>query len=219
MSFMQPSTLRSPVLANTSSSVPDASSQYIDDGQQQRGNLCETVGRGTIAALIIRSPVPRGAWSAAERDHWVSAPHVGQWANFEAENTAGHDSLLNVTRSSWARFTYERFFESWAHTSGRAYIDLVNAMLKYVPSRSLNASVLGPRVRRYRPGCNAQRSMSTNALGAGTELIGSRDAGGLVRSPGNLRRRSQIRAVLHWVGLCGNQRGQDARRIKGGGRA
>ena len=47
------------------------------------------------------------------------------------------------------RVTYEKFFASWADVAGSPYIDLINAMPKYVASRSLtetawNATLLGP---------------------------------------------------------------------------
>jgi dihydrofolate reductase len=45
--------------------------------------------------------------------------------------------------------TYEKFFANWGHVAGNPYIDLINAMPKYVASRSLtetawNATLLGP---------------------------------------------------------------------------
>jgi dihydrofolate reductase len=44
---------------------------------------------------------------------------------------------------------YEKFFANWGHVAGNPYIDLINAMPKYVASRSLtetswNATLLGP---------------------------------------------------------------------------
>ena len=47
------------------------------------------------------------------------------------------------------RVTYEKFFANWGHTTGNPYIDRINAMPKYVASRSLtqtawNATLLGP---------------------------------------------------------------------------
>jgi hypothetical protein len=47
------------------------------------------------------------------------------------------------------RVTYEKFFANWGHIAGNPYIDLINAMPKYVASRSLtetawNAALLRP---------------------------------------------------------------------------
>jgi dihydrofolate reductase len=47
------------------------------------------------------------------------------------------------------RVTYENFLANWGHAAGNPYIDLINAMPKYVASRSLtettwNATLLGP---------------------------------------------------------------------------
>jgi len=47
------------------------------------------------------------------------------------------------------RVTYEQLFAYWGHTAGNPYIDRINAMPKYVASRSLtqaawNATLLGP---------------------------------------------------------------------------
>lgn len=47
------------------------------------------------------------------------------------------------------RGTYENFFANWSHVTGDPYIDLIDAMPKYVASRSLvetkwNANLLGP---------------------------------------------------------------------------
>jgi hypothetical protein len=35
------------------------------------------------------------------------------------------------------RVTYERFYATWGHIAGNPYIDRINAMPKYVASRSL----------------------------------------------------------------------------------
>jgi dihydrofolate reductase len=47
------------------------------------------------------------------------------------------------------RVTYEQLFANWGPTAGNPYIDRINAMPKYVASRSLtraawNAPLLGP---------------------------------------------------------------------------
>ena len=47
------------------------------------------------------------------------------------------------------RVTYEKFFADWGQVAGNPYIDRINAMPKYVASRSLteitwNATLLGP---------------------------------------------------------------------------
>ena len=47
------------------------------------------------------------------------------------------------------RVTHEKFYENWGHIAGKPYLDLINAMPKYIASRSLtetawNATLLGP---------------------------------------------------------------------------
>ena len=72
------------------------------------------------------------------------------WANFDAEDaTLAHQELGNYDAFIMGRVTYENFYENWGQVTGDPYIDLINAMPKYVASRSLteaewNATLLGP---------------------------------------------------------------------------
>ena len=81
-------------------------------------------------------------------DGVIEAPE--RWANFDAEATAlALEELGNYEAFVMGRVTYENFFANWGQTSGNPYIDLINAMPKYVASRSLtetawNATLLGP---------------------------------------------------------------------------
>jgi dihydrofolate reductase len=73
-----------------------------------------------------------------------------RWADFDAESTAyATEQLGNYDAFVMGRVTYEKFFANWGHTAGNPYIDRINAMPKYVASRSLtetawNATLLGP---------------------------------------------------------------------------
>jgi dihydrofolate reductase len=73
-----------------------------------------------------------------------------RWARFDAEDTAlSLEHLGNYDAFVMGRVTYEEFFANWGHTAGNPYIDRINAMPKYVASRSLaetawNATLLGP---------------------------------------------------------------------------
>ena len=73
-----------------------------------------------------------------------------RWANFDDEDAAlSMEQLGNYDAFIMGRVTYEKFFANWGHVDGNPYIDLVNAMPKYVASRSLtetawNATLLGP---------------------------------------------------------------------------
>jgi dihydrofolate reductase len=73
-----------------------------------------------------------------------------QWANFDAEDTAySLEQLGHYDAFVMGRVTYEKFFANWGDTIGDPYIDRINAMPKYVASRSLtettgNVSLLGP---------------------------------------------------------------------------
>ena len=81
-------------------------------------------------------------------DGVIEAPE--QWANFDAEDAAlSIEELGNYDAFVMGRVTYEKFFANWGHVAGNPYIDLINAMPKYVASRSLtettwNATLLGP---------------------------------------------------------------------------
>jgi dihydrofolate reductase len=61
------------------------------------------------------------------------------------------EDLDNYDAFVMGRVTYERFLANWAPVSGNPYIDRINAMPKYVASRSLtevtwNATLLGDDV-------------------------------------------------------------------------
>jgi dihydrofolate reductase len=77
-----------------------------------------------------------------------------QWTDFDAEDMAvAHEELRKYDALIMGRVTYERFYANWAHVSGSPYIDLINAMPKYVASRTLtaaewNATLLGPEPSR-----------------------------------------------------------------------
>jgi dihydrofolate reductase len=81
-------------------------------------------------------------------DGVIEAPE--RWATFDAEATAySIEQLGSYDAFVMGRVTYEKFFANWGHTAGNPYIDLINAMPKYVASRSLthtgwNATLLGP---------------------------------------------------------------------------
>jgi dihydrofolate reductase len=73
-----------------------------------------------------------------------------RWANFDAEDTAfSLEQLGHYEAFVMGRVTYENFYANWGQLSGDPYIDAINAMPKYVASRSLtdvgwNATLLGP---------------------------------------------------------------------------
>lgn len=73
-----------------------------------------------------------------------------RWANFDAEDTARSlDELGKYDAFVMGRATYENFHANWSHLTGSPYVDLINAMPKYVASRTLtetkwNATLLGP---------------------------------------------------------------------------
>lgn len=81
-------------------------------------------------------------------DGVIEAPE--RWANFDAESTAlSLKELGNYDAFVMGRVTYEKFFANWGQAASNPYIDLINAMPKYVASRSLtqtprNATLLGP---------------------------------------------------------------------------
>ena len=81
-------------------------------------------------------------------DGVIEAPE--QWANFDAEDSAlSMEQLGNYDAFVMGRITYEKFIASWGDIAGNPYIDLINAMPKYVASRSMtettwNATLLGP---------------------------------------------------------------------------
>ena len=87
-------------------------------------------------------------FSLVSLDGVIEAPE--RWANFDDEDAAlSIEQLGNYDAFVMGRVTYEKFFANWGHIVGDPYIDLINAMPKYVASRSLtqtawNATLLGP---------------------------------------------------------------------------
>jgi dihydrofolate reductase len=73
-----------------------------------------------------------------------------EWANFDAEDAAlSLEELGKYEAFVMGRVTYERFYANWGPVGDNPYIDRINAMPKYVASRSLtevdwNATLLGP---------------------------------------------------------------------------
>jgi dihydrofolate reductase len=73
-----------------------------------------------------------------------------RWVIFDAESTAyASEQLANYDAFVMGRVTYEQLYAYWGHTGGDPYVDRINAMPKYVASRSLtqtawNATLLGP---------------------------------------------------------------------------
>ena len=69
-------------------------------------------------------------------DGVIEAPE--RWASFDAEDAAlSMEELGNYDAFVMGRVTYENFFANWGHVAGNPYIDRINAMPKYVASRSL----------------------------------------------------------------------------------
>ncbi|KAB2381874.1 dihydrofolate reductase family protein [Actinomadura montaniterrae] len=81
-------------------------------------------------------------------DGVIEAPE--RWALFDAESSAySLEQLRNYDAFVMGRKTYESFYANWGQVTGNPYIDRINAMPKYVASRSLtettwNATLLGP---------------------------------------------------------------------------
>jgi dihydrofolate reductase len=75
-----------------------------------------------------------------------------RWAPFDDEAAQlAMDDLGNYDAFVMGRVTYERLRANWAAVRGNPYIDGINAMPKYVASRSLaeptwNATLLGPDI-------------------------------------------------------------------------
>jgi dihydrofolate reductase len=75
-----------------------------------------------------------------------------RWAAFDDEATQlAMQELDNYDAFVMGRVTYERLRANWASVRGNPYIDRINAMPKYVASRSLaevtwNATLLGPDI-------------------------------------------------------------------------
>jgi dihydrofolate reductase len=81
-------------------------------------------------------------------DGVIEAPE--RWVPWDAEDTAySLEQLGNYDAFVMGRVTYEQLSAYWGPTAGDPYIDRINAMPKYVASRSLaqtawNATLLGP---------------------------------------------------------------------------
>ena len=81
-------------------------------------------------------------------DSVTEAPE--RWANFDAEDTAlSLEQLGNYDAFVMDRVTYQKSYANRGHIAGTPYLDLINAMPKYVASRSLtqtacNATLPGP---------------------------------------------------------------------------
>jgi dihydrofolate reductase len=81
-------------------------------------------------------------------DGVIEAPE--RWALFDAESSAlSLEQLGNYEAFVMGRTTYETFYANWGQVTGNPYTDRINAMPKYVASRSLaettwNATLLGP---------------------------------------------------------------------------
>jgi len=81
-------------------------------------------------------------------DGVIEAPE--RWATFDDEATAlSIEQLGSYDAFVMGRVTYQKLYANWGRVTGTPYIDLINAMPKYVASRSLtetawNATLLGP---------------------------------------------------------------------------
>ena len=81
-------------------------------------------------------------------DGVIEAPE--RWVIFDAEAAAHSlEQLGHYDAFVMGRVAYEQLFAYWGHTVGDPYVDRINAMPKYVASRSLtqtawNATLLGP---------------------------------------------------------------------------
>jgi dihydrofolate reductase len=106
-----------------------------------RDHEINTSRKGTAMRRLVESVL-------VSLDGVIEAPE--RWANFDAEDAAlSMEELGNYEAFVMGRVTYEKFFANWGHVAGNPYIDLINAMPKYVASRSLtettwNATLLGP---------------------------------------------------------------------------
>jgi dihydrofolate reductase len=72
-----------------------------------------------------------------------------RWAPFDSESAeAAMKHLDDYDAFVMGRVTYERLFANWGHVTGNPYMERINAMPKFVASRTLrdpdwNATVLG----------------------------------------------------------------------------
>jgi dihydrofolate reductase len=75
-----------------------------------------------------------------------------RWSPFDEEATQlATEDLGNYDAFVMGRVTYERLLANWAPVNGNPYLDRINAMPKYVASRTLaeatwNATLLGPDI-------------------------------------------------------------------------
>ena len=75
-----------------------------------------------------------------------------RWSPFDAEAAQlATEDLGNYDAFVMGRVTYERLLANWAPVNGNPYLDRINAMPKYVASRTLaeatwNATLLGPDI-------------------------------------------------------------------------
>jgi dihydrofolate reductase len=77
-------------------------------------------------------------------DGVIEAPE--RWALFDDEATAlSTEKLDNCEAFVLGRVTYEKFFANWGQVSGSPYIDRINAMPKYVASRTLATTAWNAR--------------------------------------------------------------------------
>jgi dihydrofolate reductase len=73
-----------------------------------------------------------------------------RWANFDEQDAAlSTEHLGHYDAFAMGRVTYEKLYAFWGNVAGDPYIDRINAMPKYVASRTLtetawNATLLGP---------------------------------------------------------------------------
>ena len=137
--------LRSSPEVSTSSNLSHLLNQLRETFDRQIAHFHE------FTHLVIRNPRSNARLiesTLVSLDGVTEAPE--RWANFDADATAlSLEQLGNYDAFIMGRVTYEKFYANWGHISGNPYIDLINAMPKYVASRSLtqtawNATLLGP---------------------------------------------------------------------------
>src|SRR5690242_7188422 len=105
------------------------------------GSLVQLTARRTTVRKLLESTL-------VTLDGVIEAPE--RWALFDAESSAySLEQLGNYDAFVMGRKTYETFYANCGQVTGNPYIDRINAMPKYVASRSLtettwNATLLGP---------------------------------------------------------------------------
>ena len=83
-------------------------------------------------------------------DGVIEAPE--QWANFDAEDAAySMEQLGHYDAFIMGRVTYEKLYANFAPVVDNPYIGLINAMPKYVASRTLTESRMECHAPRFRP--------------------------------------------------------------------